>query len=171
MRINRSHTRREELEGKECTFAPVISERSRLLAETRGRSTPEGTLRLTSGGYGMACLDRVSHLRELVDVCDRRVCVASTEGLAMHHLHSSAFLLIHTHMWPEGGMRLTLGEESEAWASLSPEEQRARRVTRMLQRAESMHKVHWPRVCVMYGGEELGVGRLVVVPGSYHPFN
>lgn len=90
MRINRSHTRREEVEGKDCTFAPIISERSRLLAEKRGRSTPEGTLRLTSGAYGMACLI-ASRLRELVGVCD-----LVYGRITMQHLHWPAFLLMYT---------------------------------------------------------------------------
>lgn len=50
-----SDTRREELEAEECTFAPVISERSRVLVEARERTVLEGELGLTSGACGHVC--------------------------------------------------------------------------------------------------------------------
>lgn len=81
-----SNTREEE-EAAECTFAPAISERSRLLVEARERSMLEGDLAISSG------------------------------------------------------LDLTLGEDSEAWKELTPEEQVRRRELRMLQRADAMHRV------------------------------
>lgn len=39
------------------------------------------------------------------------------------------------------GLDLTLGEDSEAWKELTPEEQAQRRELRMLQHADAMHRV------------------------------
>lgn len=79
---------RAEVETAACTFAPIISEQSRLLVEARERAM--------LGGGDLAVT---------------------------------------------GGLDLTLGEASEAWQALSPEEQLRRRKMRELVRAEAMHRV------------------------------
>lgn len=100
------------MEAAECTFAPAISERSRLLVEARERAMLEGDLELT------------------------------------------------------GGLDLTLGEDSEAWQALPPEEQAKRRELRALVRADAMHRVR-VGVCMACLCERVGVWGCVGGLGWY----